>query len=145
MGVNMVCENGLYFNIKQLGYEELICSNRADLLFENLIAESETFDVVVIDFSGIKNVSNAFFKKYIKLKCQMAQGDNIKSTETFSRNQVLKTYTKRNLVIYEVGLSTYLRKVYDQSVYDFFSLSDMDEVIIAKDIDDIKNFEDVIN
>ena len=141
----MSCEDALYFNILSLGYEELICSNRADLLFEKITGEARTFDVVIVDFAGLKDVSAGFFKKYIRLKCMAAQQNTIKVVETFEDNNIIETKVNRNLVIYEINLNTYLRKQFDKAILDYFGLVNRDDVIVAQDLDNIENFDDILS
>ena len=49
-----------------IGEENLSCGNIADKLFENIGQYQDDYKIFIIDFSGVKQASEAFFYKYIK-------------------------------------------------------------------------------
>lgn len=46
--------------------ENLSCSNIADGLFEHINQYKDDYKIFIVDFSGVKQASEAFFYKYIK-------------------------------------------------------------------------------
>lgn len=54
----------------KLADEKLSCANIADALFEELYQYTDDYQVFVVDFSNVKQASEAFFYKYIKYLLQ---------------------------------------------------------------------------
>jgi hypothetical protein len=46
--------------------ENLSCANIADGLFEHINQYKDDYKIFIVDFSGVKQASEAFFYKYIK-------------------------------------------------------------------------------
>jgi hypothetical protein len=60
-------EKSYVYIIQDKGFRDLVCGNRVDFIFHELNQLTD-YDIIIIDFTGIENMSEVFCKKYLRYK-----------------------------------------------------------------------------